>query len=272
MTNALSSSTSPAKAKKIAEYLGRRLTVESSIGTSATFRATPLRCPRPTRNEPLGRTVQRRRRVQAALAGSADKRSHIRLTQLVKDSDELYLATDEDREGEAIAWHLIEVLNPQVPVKRMVFHEITPAAIAAAVASPRELDRKMVDSQEARRILDRLYGYEVSPVLWKKVLPQLSAGRVQSVATRIVVQRERERMEFRAASYWSVSGTFAAVEGTRGISRVAVRPSTGEAAGRPRLRRRRTARPRRRDVPTGASDRRRHSSATGGCVVCGAVP
>ena len=145
-----------------------------------------------------------------------DKKDHIRLLKtLLKEADELYLATDEDREGEAIAWHLIEVLNPgpEMPVKRMVFHEITKDAIQLAVQSPRELDRKMVDAQEARRILDRLYGYEVSPVLWKKVMPQLSAGRVQSVATRIVVERERERMAFIEASYWDVKGTFAAAQG-----------------------------------------------------------
>ena len=127
----------------------------------------------------------------------------------MKDASEVYLATDEDREGEAIAWHLVDTLKPRVPVRRMVFHEITPEAIARAVANPRELDTALVDAQETRRILDRLYGYEVSPVLWKKVLPKLSAGRVQSVATRIVVERERERMAFHAADYWSLEGTFA---------------------------------------------------------------
>ena len=124
----------------------------------------------------------------------------------MKDADELYLATDEDREGESIAWHLSEVLSPRVPVKRMVFHEITPAAIGRAVEEWRELDRRLVDAQEARRILDRLYGYEVSPVLWKKVMPRLSAGRVQSVATRMVVERERARMRFRSATWWGVDG------------------------------------------------------------------
>jgi DNA topoisomerase-1 len=128
---------------------------------------------------------------------------------LIKDADELFLATDEDREGEAIAWHLVETLKPKVPVRRMVFHEITPTAIAAAVASPREIDNSLVDAQRTRQILDRLVGYGVSPVLWKKVLPGLSAGRVQSVATRMVVQRERERMAFRTATYWDVVGTFA---------------------------------------------------------------
>ncbi len=134
-----------------------------------------------------------------------DKRKKVAdLKRLLKDADELYLATDEDREGEAIAWHLREVLKPTVPVRRMVFHEITPEAIRAAVDQTRDIDSAMVDAQETRRILDRLYGYEVSPVLWRKVRQGLSAGRVQSVATRLVVERERERMAFRAASYWDV--------------------------------------------------------------------
>ena len=123
------------------------------------------------------------------------------------DADELLLATDGDREGEAIAWHLLQELKPKVPVQRMVFHEITPQAIADAVANTRELDTDLVDAQETRRILDRLYGYEVSPVLWRKVMPRLSAGRVQSVATRLVVDRERERISFVASSYWDVDAT-----------------------------------------------------------------
>ncbi len=140
---------------------------------------------------------------------NADKRAQVKkLKDLLKDSDELFLATDEDREGEAIAWHLLEVLKPKVPVKRMVFHEITKDAIRAAVANPRDLNQLMVDAQETRRILDRLYGYEVSPVLWKKVMPRLSAYRVQSVATRLVVERERERIAFRSAEYWDLTGTF----------------------------------------------------------------
>ena len=128
---------------------------------------------------------------------------------MLKDADELFLATDEDREGEAIAWHLLQVLEPKVPVRRMVFHEITREAIQRALADTRDLDERLVDAQETRRILDRLYGYEVSPVLWRKVRAGLSAGRVQSVATRLVVERERERMAFRSASYWDVTGVFA---------------------------------------------------------------
>ena len=149
---------------------------------------------------------------------SADKRDVVsRLRALLKQASELYLATDEDREGESIAWHLTEVLAPKVPVKRMVFHEITPAAIERGVQNWRDLDRRLVDAQEARRILDRLYGYEVSPVLWKKVMPRLSAGRVQSVATRMIVERERDRMRFRAANWWDLEGAFeVAGPGTRG--------------------------------------------------------
>ena len=139
-----------------------------------------------------------------------ERKSQVKkLRDLLAGADELYLATDEDREGEAIAWHLVEVLKPKVPVKRMVFHEITRPAIEEAFSNPRDLDERLVSAQEARRILDRLYGYEVSPVLWKKVQPKLSAGRVQSVAIRIVVERERERMAFVPAGYWSIEGTFA---------------------------------------------------------------
>ena len=139
------------------------------------------------------------------------------LKKLLKGADELYLATDEDREAESIAWHLLEVLSPTVPVKRMVFHEITAAAIERAVEEWRDLDGRLVDAQEARRILDRLYGYEVSPVLWRKVMPRLSAGRVQSVATRMVVERERARMRFRSATRWGVEGTFTHAEAPAGF-------------------------------------------------------
>src|SRR5262249_23704181 len=145
---------------------------------------------------------------------SPDRRAQItKLTKLAKEVDEVFLATDEDREGEAIAWHLLETIKPKVPVKRMLFHEITRPAIQAGVANPRDIDRALVDAQEARRILDRLYGYEVSPVLWKKVMPRLSAGRVQSVATRIVVEREKQRMAFRSANYWDIRALLAVDRG-----------------------------------------------------------
>ncbi|NCG22823.1 MAG: type I DNA topoisomerase [Actinobacteria bacterium] len=215
VANALVIVESPAKAKKIAEYLGVGYTVESSIGHIRDLPRNAADVPAAYKGEKWARTgIDVDNDFKPLYVENRDKKDHIKLLKsLVKDADEIYLATDEDREGEAIAWHLIEVLNPQVPIKRMVFHEITKDAIQAAVNSPRELDRKMVDAQEARRILDRLYGYEVSPVLWKKVMPQLSAGRVQSVATRVVVSRERERMAFIAAGYWDIAGSFAAVAG-----------------------------------------------------------
>src|SRR5439155_11876250 len=154
------------------------------------------------------------------------------LKRALKDADELYLATDEDREGEAIAWHLLEVLKPKVPVKRMVFHEITKDAIAHARDNTRELDTALVDAQETRRILDRLYGYEVSPVLWRKVGPGLSAGRVQSAATRLVVDRERERLAFVPAGYWDVAATFAPESATDFEARLARIAGKRVATGR----------------------------------------
>ena len=188
---------------------------------------------------------------------SSPKKSVVaNLKRLLKTADELYLATDEDREGESIAWHLSEVLHPTVPVKRMVFHEITPAAIARAVEDWRDLDRRLVDAQEARRILDRLYGYEVSPVLWRKVMPRLSAGRVQSVATRMVVERERARMRFRSATWWGIEGTFnreAARQRLRCLARRARRDGGRHGQGLRRARaaerQERGARPRRAARP-----------------------
>ena len=202
---------SPAKAKKIAEYLGDDFLVESSIGHIRDLPRNAADVPAAYKAEKWSRMgIDVENDFKPLYVVSPDKKDQIKkLKSLLQDSDELYLATDEDREGEAIAWHLLEVLNPKVPVKRMVFHEITKKAILSALESPRELDRHLVDAQEARRMLDRLYGYEVSPVLWKKVMPKLSAGRVQSVATRIVVERERERMAFIRASYWDLEATFA---------------------------------------------------------------
>ncbi len=206
---------SPAKAKKLAEYLGDDYMVESSIGHVRDLPRNAADVPASYKAEKwasLGIDVDNDFKPLYVVAN--EKRDQVRkLKALMKDASELVLATDADREGEAIAWHLTEVLNPRVPVKRIVFTEITREAIQRAISSPGELDRRLVDAQEARRLLDRLYGYEVSPVLWKKVMPRLSAGRVQSVATRIVVERERERMAFRSASYWSLTGTFAPVVG-----------------------------------------------------------
>src|SRR3954467_5614697 len=203
---------SPAKARTIEGYLGRGYVVESSIGHIRDLPQSAADIPAKLKGEPWARLgVDVENDFEPVYVVARDKKSHMtKLKGLLKDADELYLATDEDREGEAIAWHLLDELKPgaNLPVKRMVFHEITPQAIQAAVESPREIDMDLVEAQEARRILDRLYGYEVSPVLWKKIMSGLSAGRVQSVATRLVVDRERERMAFRAASYWDLEGTF----------------------------------------------------------------
>ncbi len=207
---------SPAKARKIAEYLGSGYVVESSIGHIRDLPMSAADTPAKIKDQPWGRlAVDVDNGFEPYYVVPRDKKSHIsKLKGLLKDADELFLATDEDREGEAIAWHLLDELKPKnIPVKRMVFHEITKPAILAAAESPRELDMDLVEAQEARRILDRLFGYEVSPVLWKKVMSGLSAGRVQSVATRLVVDRERERMAFRAASYWDLEGTFDAGSG-----------------------------------------------------------
>ena len=197
---------SPTKARKIAGYLGPGYVVESSRGHIRDLPRNAADVPAKYKSEPWARLgVNVDADFEALYIVSPDKKSTVtELKDLLKDSDELYLATDGDREGEAIAWHLLQTLKPRVPVKRMVFHEITGPAIRNAAEHPRDLDNDLVDAQETRRILDRLYGYEVSPVLWKKVGPKLSAGRVQSVATRIVVQRERERMAFRSAGYWDV--------------------------------------------------------------------
>lgn len=197
---------SPTKARKIAGYLGSGYVVESSRGHIRDLPRNAADVPAKYKTEPWARLgVNVDGEFEPLYIVSPDKKSTVtELKGLLKDVDELYLATDGDREGEAIAWHLLETLKPRVPVKRMVFHEITEPAIRNAAENPRDLDIDLVDAQETRRVLDRLYGYEVSPVLWKKVAPKLSAGRVQSVATRIIVQRERERMAFRSASYWDV--------------------------------------------------------------------
>ncbi|WP_245672042.1 type I DNA topoisomerase [Nocardia anaemiae] len=198
---------SPTKARKIAPYLGRHYTVEASVGHIRDLPRGAADVPAKYKGQSWARLgVDVDNDFEPIYVVSPDKKAKVsELKSLLADADELYLATDPDREGEAIAWHLLETLKPKVPVRRMVFHEITEPAILAAAADTRDLDNDLVDAQETRRILDRLYGYEVSPVLWKKVMPRLSAGRVQSVATRVIVQRERERMAFRSAEYWDIA-------------------------------------------------------------------
>ncbi len=203
---------SPTKAKKIAPYLGNGYVVESSVGHIRDLPRGAADVPAKYKGESWARLgVDVDNEFQPLYVVTPEKKGKVsELRDALKSVDELLLATDPDREGEAIAWHLLDTLKPKVPVRRMVFHEITEPAIRAAAANLRDLDQDLVDAQETRRILDRLYGYEVSPVLWKKVMPRLSAGRVQSVATRIIVQRERERIRFVAAGYWDIAATLEA--------------------------------------------------------------
>jgi DNA topoisomerase-1 len=225
-TNRLVIVESPAKARTIKNFLGSDFEVESSIGHIRDLPERAADVPAKYKKEKWARLgVNIERDFEPLYVIDPAKKQRVAdLKKLLSHADELLLATDEDREGEAIAWHLYEVLKPTVPTRRMVFHEITRDAIERALEQPREIDERLVDAQETRRILDRLYGYEVSPVLWKKIMPRLSAGRVQSVATRLVVERERARRAFVAADYWDIEGTFepgpfaarlAAVDGKR---------------------------------------------------------
>ena len=209
---------SPAKARTIAGYLGKGYVVESSIGHIRDMPAQAAEIPEKYKSQPWARLgVDVDNDFEALYVVPGDKKAQVsKLKSLLKDADELYLATDEDREGEAIAWHLLQELKPRVPVARMVFHEITPEAIARAIANPTVLNDGKVDAYQTRRVLDRLYGYEVSPVLWKKVMPKLSAGRVQSVATRLIVDKEWERIKFRSASYWDLEAEFGTAEHIKG--------------------------------------------------------
>lgn len=205
---------SPNKVKSIAGYLGDDYVVDSSVGHIRDLPRGADEVPAAYADKPWARLgVNIDEGFAPIYVVAADKKKQIaKLKKLLKGADELVLATDEDREGEAIAWHLLDELKPKVPVKRIVFNEITKEAVQRAIEHPRDVDDNLVDAQETRRILDRLYGYEVSPVLWRKVMSGLSAGRVQSVATRLVVQRERERIAFSAASYWDIEATFDAGE------------------------------------------------------------
>ncbi len=206
---------SPAKARTISKFLGKNYEVEASIGHIRDLPEGAKDVPPEYKGLPwarLGVNVEDNF-TPIYIVPHAKKSQVAKLKQLLKQAGELFLATDEDREGEAISWHLCEVLKPKVPVRRLVFHEITQEAIQEALANPRSIDQGLVRAQETRRILDRLYGYEVSPLLWKKVKPKLSAGRVQSVAVRMIVEREKQRMAFRAATWWDLVGRFAAEEG-----------------------------------------------------------
>jgi len=198
---------SPAKARKIGSFLGDEYVVEASVGHIRDLPQRAAEIPKEYKKFAWAKEgVNIEEEFAPLYVINPDKKSKVaELKELMKDADELILATDEDREGEAIAWHLIEVLRPKIPVRRMVFHEITKDAIVKAAKETRDLDYRLVDAQETRRVLDRLYGYRLSPVLWKKVMPRISAGRVQSVATRLIVERERERMAFTSSSWWDLA-------------------------------------------------------------------
>jgi DNA topoisomerase I len=198
---------SPAKARKIGSFLGDEYVVEASVGHIRDLPQRAADIPKEFKKFAWAKEgVNIEEEFAPLYVINPDKKSKVaELKELMKDADELILATDEDREGEAIAWHLIEVLRPKIPVRRMVFHEITKDAIQKAAKETRDLDYRLVDAQETRRVLDRLYGYRLSPVLWKKVMPRISAGRVQSVATRLIVERERERMAFISSSWWDLA-------------------------------------------------------------------
>ncbi len=232
---------SPAKARTIGKFLGRGYTIEASIGHIRDLPNGAKEVPEELKQEDwayLGVNVTKD--FDPIYIIPPKKAQQVRkLKAALKDATDLYLATDEDREGEAISWHLCEVLNPKVPVHRLVFHEITEEAIRDALTHPRSIDQALVRAQEVRRIVDRLYGYDVSPLLWRKIRPRLSAGRVQSVAVRLIVERERQRMAFRAATYWDLVATFAKtgystrrrdVRGRAGLGRWPAH------SGRPRLR------------------------------------
>src|SRR5690349_16895806 len=209
--NALVIVESPAKARTIGKYLGAGFTVEASIGHVRDLPQGAAQIPAQYKGEPwsnLGVNVNDNFAPIYIVPPGKSKQIKL-LKDRLKEADALYLATDEDREGEAISWHLLEILKPKVPVHRLVFHEITKDAIQEALKTPRDVDDGLVRAQETRRILDRLFGYEVSPLLWRKVRPKLSAGRVQSVAVRLIVERERERMAFVSATWWDLLGTFA---------------------------------------------------------------
>ncbi len=222
---------SPAKARTIAQYLGDGYEVHASVGHIRDL-IEPKNLPPELKKGSLGKfSVDVENGFEPYYVVSEQKRKTVAdLKRALKDADELYLATDEDREGEAIAWHLLEVLKPKVPVKRMVFHEITRDAIEHARDNTRDIDTALVDAQETRRILDRLYGYEVSPVLWRKVGPGLSAGRVQSAATRLVVDRERERLAFVSAAYWDLLAQLAPQASTDAFESRLVRLDGGRIA------------------------------------------
>jgi DNA topoisomerase-1 len=202
---------SPAKARKIGGYLGDDYVVEASVGHIRDLPQRAADIPKEYKKIAWAKEgVDIENDFAPLYVINPDKKAKVaELKELMKNAEELILATDEDREGEAIAWHLVETLQPKIPIKRMVFNEITKEAILEAVSNTRDLDYHLIDAQETRRVLDRLFGYRLSPVLWKKVMPRISAGRVQSVATRLIVEKERERMAFISSAWWDLAAVTA---------------------------------------------------------------
>ena len=209
---------SPAKAKTISRFLGPEYQVESSYGHVRDLPQSAKEIPARFRSESWARLgVNVDQGFEPLYVVPVDKKKHVtRLKEALKNADRLLLATDEDREGESISWHVLQLLKPKksVAVERIVFHEVTPEAIASALASPRSVDENLVRAQEARRVLDRLYGYSLSPLLWKRIRPGLSAGRVQSVAVRLLVEKERQRIAFVSSQYWDLKAELATTEGS----------------------------------------------------------
>jgi len=206
---------SPAKARTLGKFLGKDYEIEASVGHVRDLPASAAEIPAKHKKDAWARLgIDVENDFRPLYVVPKTKREHMRkLKQLVKSAPILYLATDEDREGESISWHLVEELAPKSEVKRLVFHEITKTAILKALESPRDINQDLVEAQETRRLVDRLYGYSVSPLLWKKIRPRLSAGRVQSVAVRLVVEREHLRIRFTSSNYWDIQGTFRAADG-----------------------------------------------------------
>src|SRR5512136_2428618 len=222
---------SPAKAKTLSRFLGARYRVEASFGHVRDLPESAREVPDAIRKKPWGRLgVDTEGEFTPYYVIPSDKRRHVQsLRTALKDASEVLLATDPDREGESISWHLLQVLKPKVPVRRIVFHEITEEAVREALQSPQQVDENLVRAQESRRILDRLYGYTLSPVLWKKVQTGLSAGRVQSVAVRLLVEAEERRRAFRSAVYWDLEATLASAGRT--FSATLVRIGNDRVAG-----------------------------------------
>ena len=222
---------SPTKARTLAQYLGDDFIVESSVGHIRDLPSSAAEIPKAYKGKAWARLgVNVDDDFKPLYVVQPAKKAKLKeLKAALKNADELLLATDEDREGESISHHLVEILKPKVPVKRMVFHEITRAAILESLEHTREIDHNLVQAQEARRIIDRLYGYLVSPVLWRKIASGLSAGRVQSVAIRILVDRERARMRFVVAEYWDLVAEFTTDSGdiwSRAVRRTSTAPGT----------------------------------------------